>query len=104
MDPSVASGLMAVIVRIPVHGVDRSTHDRLEQAVGANIEGAGGPPPGLMAHVAHPDGDGLVIVEVFSSEAGFHAFWAEIAGPALASLGLTAGPHEVSPVWSFARP
>jgi hypothetical protein len=95
---------VAVIVHTVVAGVDRDTHDRLEAAIGANIERAGGPPPGLMAHVGHPDGEDLVIVEVFGNEAGFQAWWTEVIAPAIAALDLTAGGHDVSPVWSFARP
>jgi hypothetical protein len=95
---------MAVVVRTKVDGADQAAHERLEQAIGANIERAGGPPPGLMAHVGHPDDDGLVIVEVFSNEPSFHAWWADAVAPALAELGLTSGPHDVRPVWSFARP
>lgn len=63
---------MAVVVRTMVNDVDRPTHDRLEQAINANIGRAGGPAPGLV-HVGHPDGDGLLIVEVFNNEASFHA-------------------------------
>ena len=95
---------MAVIVRTKVAGVDQATHDQLQEAINANIGAAGGPPPGLMAHVGHPDEDGLVVLQVFNNEASFHAWWAEIAAPALASLGLTTGPHDVRTVWSFARP
>jgi hypothetical protein len=95
---------MAVIVRTKVDGVDQATHDRLEEAINANIGASGGPAPGLMAHVGHPDDGGLVILEVFNNEEGFHAWWADVIAPALASLGLTTGPHDVRPVWSFARP
>ena len=95
---------MAVIVRTLVNGVDRATHDQLEQAINANIGKAGGPAPGLMVHVGHQDGDGLAIVEVFNNEDGFHAWWAEVIAPAVASLGLTAGAPDVREVWSFARP
>ncbi len=95
---------MAVIVRTLVSDVDQVTHDQLEQAIGANIERAGGPAPGLMAHIGHQDGDGLAIVEVFNNEDAFHAWWTDVIAPAIAALGLTAGPHDVRPVWSFARP
>jgi len=57
-----------------------------------------------MAHVGHPDGSGLMILEVFGSEDGFSAFWSEIVEPALDSLDLKAGEHDIKPVWSFARP
>ncbi len=91
-------------MRTLVEGVDRATHDQLDQAINANIGRAGGPAPGFMAHVGHPDGDGLVIVEVFNNEASFHVWWVDVIAPAIASLGLTSGPHDVRPVWSFARP
>ena len=91
-------------MRTLVDGVDQPLHDQLEQAINANIGRAGGPAPGLMAHVGHPDGDGLAIVEVFSNEDAFHQWWADVIAPAIASLGLTVGPHDVRKVWSFARP
>jgi len=91
-------------VRTIVDGVDEATHDRLQAAIAANIDRAGGPAPGLMAHIGHPADGGLAIVEVFGNEDGFHAWWADVVAPAIASLGLTSGPHDVRPVWSFARP
>ena len=45
-----------------------------------------------------------MILEVFGSEDGFSAFWSEIVEPALDSLDLKAGEHDIKPVWSFARP
>ena len=97
---------MAVVVRTIVNGVDdQAAHDRLDEAVNANIGRAGGPPPGHMAHSGHPSTDGdLVLVQVFGNAESFHAWWAEVVAPTLESLGLTSGPHEVRPVWSFARP
>jgi len=87
-----------------VHDVDRPLHDRLEEAINTNIGRAGGPAPGLMAHIGHPDGDDLLIVEVFNNEASFHAWWADVIAPAIASIGLVAGEHDIRPLWSFARP
>jgi hypothetical protein len=95
---------MAIVVRTMVDTVDRATHDRLEDAINASIGRAGGPAPGLMVHIGHPDGDGLAIVEIFNSEASFHTWWADVIAPAIASVGLTAGPHDIRPVWSYARP
>ena len=95
---------MAVVVRTVVHDVDRPLHDRLEEAINTNIGRAGGPAPGLMAHIGHPDGDDLLIVEVFNNEASFHAWWADVIAPAIASIGLVAGEHDICPLWSFARP
>ena len=95
---------MAVVVQTRVHGVDQATHDRVEQAINANVERAGGPAPGLMVHLGHPDGDGFMVVQVFNNEDAFHAWWADVIAPVLASFGLTTGAHDVRPVWSFARP
>ena len=55
---------MAVVVRTLVLDVDRPTHDRLEQAINANIGRPGGPAPGLMAHIGYPEGEGLLIADV----------------------------------------
>ena len=95
---------MAVIVRTVIDGADQAAHDQLQEALNGNIDRAGGPPAGLMAHIGHQDDEGLAIVEVFNNEDGFHAWWAEIVAPALAASGLSAGPHDVRTIWSFARP
>ena len=95
---------VAIMVRTAIEPADQDAHNRLEQAVDAAIGRQGGPPNGLMAHVAHPSGDGFLIVEVWSSEGAFSAWWNDVMEPALADLRLTAGEHEINPVWSFARP
>ena len=96
---------MAVVVTFRIEGADQGDHDRLEAALRERIEAAGGPPEGLIVHLAHPDDDGgFVAVEVFRNEATFRAFWSSMAEPALAAVGLTAELGVPVPVWSLARP
>jgi len=95
---------MAIVVRTAVRSADQNAHDRLEQSVEAAIAQQGGPPDGLMVHLAHPSGQDFLIVDVWRSESEFRAWWKDVMAPALADLGLTAGEPEINPVWSFARP
>ena len=95
---------MAIMARTAIEPADQDAHNQLEQSVETAIVRQGGPPIGLMAHVAHPSGEGFLIVEVWSSEGAFRAWWKDVMEPALAELRLTAGEHEINPVWSFARP
>lgn len=64
----------------------------------------GGPPIGLMAHIAHPSGDGFVLCDVWRSEPEMRSFYDEVVLPKLAEAGLEPRDPVISPVWSFARP
>jgi hypothetical protein len=74
------------------------------QGVNSAIMQLGGPPAGLMAHIAHPSGDGFVLCEVWRSEAEMRSFYDEVVLPELAEAGLEPQEPVISPVWSFARP
>ncbi len=65
---------------------------------------AGGPPAGLMSHVAYPEGGGFVIAEVWRTEAEGRPYVDDVLRPLLTELGLNAHETTVHPVWSFARP
>jgi len=95
---------MAIVVRTLIEPADHEAHNRLDQAVETAIGQKGGPPDGLMVHLAHPFGDGFLIVDVWRSESAFRSWWTDVLGPSLAALHLTAGEHEISPAWSLARP
>jgi hypothetical protein len=95
---------MAIIVRTAILSADQDAHDRLEQQVEAAITRQGGPPDGMMVHIAHPSGQDFVIVEVWKSESVFRSWWNDVMEPAFVAAGLTAGEPEINPVWSLARP
>jgi len=95
---------MAIVVRTTIRSAPQEGHDRLEQSVETAIARQGGPPDGLMVHLAHPSGQDFLIVEVWRSETAFRAWWSDVMDPALVEAGLTAGEQDISPVWSFARP
>lgn len=95
---------MAVLVQTLVSHASQDDADRLDQAVGVAMEQMGGPPAGLMAHIAHPSGDGFVLCNVWRSEAEMRAFYEEAVLPKLAESGLDPAAPVVAPVWSFARP
>ncbi|MEA2902468.1 MAG: hypothetical protein QOH36_2355 [Actinomycetota bacterium] len=95
---------MAIVVRTTIRSADQEAHDRLDQSVEAAIARLGGPPEGLMVHLAHPSGPDLLIVEVWRSESAFRSWWNDGMDPALVEAGLTAGEPDIFPVWSFARP
>lgn len=95
---------MAVVVRTSVPHASKDDADQLDQAVGVAIERMGGPPAGLMAHIAHPSGGGFVLCDVWRSEADMRSFYDEVVLPELAEIGLEPAAPVISPVWSFARP
>jgi hypothetical protein len=95
---------MAIVVRTAIESGDQESHDRLDQSVERAIARRGGPPDGLMVHLACPSGQGFLIVDVWRSENAFRAWWNDVMEPALAEVNLTAGEHEINPVWSLARP
>jgi hypothetical protein len=95
---------MAVAVRITVPAADREKYDALDDRVGQAMMEAGGPPTGLMSHVAHPEGDGFVLAQVWRTEAAFRDHFVGQLRALLSDLGLMPGEPDVVPVWSFAQP
>jgi hypothetical protein len=95
---------MAIVVRTAIGPADQEAHNRLDQSIEKALMRRGRPPNGLMVHLAYPSGQGFLIVDVWNSEEAFRAWWTDVMEPALADVDLTAGEHEVNPVWSLARP
>ncbi len=95
---------MAIVVRTAIGPADQETHNRLDQSVATALMRQGGPPDGLMVHLACPSGQGFLTIDVWRSENAFRACWRDVIEPALAELNLTAGEHEITPLWSLARP
>ena len=95
---------MAVIGLIRIESAGQVDHDRLQELVEQRIAAAGGPPDGLMAHVAHPDGDGFVIVEAWRTEELFRASFDTIVLPSIRDAGLSHVGPEIRDAWSIARP
>ena len=95
---------MAVLLQLSVSPATRSQFDELDALVGQSMEQAGGPPAGLMSHVAYPDGDGFVIADVWRTQADGQPYVDDVLRPLLAQVGLTADDGIVRPVWSYARP
>lgn len=95
---------MAVLLRLTVAPASREQFLELDARIGDALRESGGPPPGLMANIVHPDGAGFVITSVWRIQAEAEG-WVEMGlRPLLADLGLAATEPRVSPVWSFARP
>ncbi len=53
------------------------------------------PADALMGHLAHPSGDGFLIVDAWSSENAFRAWW-RLDGGGVRGLHLTPGEYEIS--------
>jgi hypothetical protein len=95
---------VAVIARILVDAAEQSDHDRLQSAVEKRLQDVGGPPEGLLVHLACPDDRGLMIVEAWRSEDSFRYYLDHVLGAALRDVGLVAGGPDIVPAWSIARP
>jgi hypothetical protein len=95
---------MAVAVETRIRNASQAEHDAFNDRIEAAMGAMGGPPAGLMVHVAKPDGDGFVIVDVWRTEAEMREFHDAVLSPAVAAADLDAELPLVSPVWGFARP
>ena len=95
---------MAIVARTAIQSADQEAHNRLEQAIETALERQGGPPEGLMVHLAYPSDQDFLIIDVWRSESAFRTWWNDVLAPALAEVGLNAGEQEINPVWSLARP
>lgn len=95
---------MAVVATTFVAHADHETHDRLEAEVEGRLSAFGGPPEGLMAHIAYPCDGGLMTVDSFRSEQTCNAFIDDVLDPALSAVGMSATSRQVVSLWSFACP
>ncbi len=95
---------MAVLLLLRVSPSTREEFDVLDARVGESMASAGGPPAGLMSHVAYPEGDGLVVAQVWRTEDEGRAYGDEVLRPLIAEVGLAAHDTSAREVWSFARP
>jgi len=95
---------MAIVVETLVRQASRADAERLDDSVEAAMMQMGGPPGGLMVHLARPSGDGFVLCEVWTTEAQMRSFYDEVVLPKLAEAGFVPEESVISPVWSFARP
>jgi hypothetical protein len=95
---------MAVLLQLTVTRATRDQFDELDARVGQFMAQAGGPPAGLMSHVAYPEGDGFVVANVWRTQTEGQPYFDEVLLPLLAELGLNTHECTERPVWSFARP
>lgn len=95
---------MTIVVELLVPQASRAEADEFDAAMERAMMERGGPPAGLMMHLARPDGDGVLLVNVWRTEAEMSAYYDEVILPRLADAGLEAAAPTVSPVWTFARP
>lgn len=95
---------MAVLLRLSVSSVTRDQFNQLDAKVGQAMAEEGGPPPGLMSHVVYPEGDGLVVADVWATESQGQSYIDDVLRPLLTELHLTMSETTMLPVWSFARP
>lgn len=95
---------MAVVLQLAVSPAAREQFNELDAQVGKSMSAAGGPPAGLMSHVAYPEGDGFVVAEVWRTEAEGQAYVNEVLRPLVSEAGLSVGEMTTRAAWSFARP
>ncbi len=94
---------MAVMITVEIQGMGTDHYDAVMKEMGLNKKNATWP-KGALSHVACGGTDGLVVVDVWKSEADFKKFSEKTLGPALGKLGIQAQPKiTVRPVhysWS----
>lgn len=91
---------MAVFLEFTVGPATHDQFNELDDRIGETMMKAGGPPPGLMAHVV----DGFVVAEVWSTEVECQAYVSDVLTPLAKTLGLEPSEARALAVWSFARP
>jgi hypothetical protein len=95
---------MAIVVETLIPQASKAAAEQLDAAIEATMMQRGGPPAGLMVHFTRPVGDGVVLANVWRSEAEMRGFYDDVLLPALAAAALVPEEPIVSPVWTFARP
>lgn len=95
---------MAVVVQLSVTPASRDDATALEDAMETVMAAQGGPPAGLMMHVAWPMDEGFVLWQVWRTEAEATTSFEESVIPELARLGLPYDELIARPVWSLVRP
>jgi len=95
---------MAVLLQLAVTPATQDQFNELDAQVGQSMMNVGGPPEGLMSHAVYPEGDGVIIAQVWRAEPEGQGYFADVLKPLIAESGLTAEEVVVRPVWSFARP
>jgi hypothetical protein len=95
---------MAVLLQFTVKPATQDQFHELDVRLEERMMQRGGPPPGLMSHVAYPDDGGFVVADVWRMDTDGQSFVTDVLHPLLDQLGLTAGDITMRPVWSFARP
>jgi hypothetical protein len=86
---------MAVLVTLDVPGGTTAQYDRALQLVGLADNDA---PAGLVSHACAVTGDGIVVADVWESEASFDEFVRDRLGAALAGSGMPEPVRQVTPV------
>jgi hypothetical protein len=87
---------MAVLMLLEVPGGTLGQYDRANELMG--ISGEDDAPEGLVSHVAAVTEDGIVIADVWESEAALETFFEERAGTALAEAGLPEAQPRIAQV------
>ncbi len=95
---------MAIVVELRVPRASQADAERLDDSVVETFADNGGPPAGLMMHLARPEGDGILLVDVWRNESEWRSFFDDVFLPRLTAEGLTHEGPVVRPVWCFARP
>jgi hypothetical protein len=95
---------MAVLIELRVASATQDDHAAGDLKVSEAMDRLGGPPAGLMFHLAVPDGDGFVLMDVWRDETQAREFYDTFVRPALAELGVRTEELRVRPVWGMANP
>ncbi len=95
---------MAIVVETLVPRASKDDADSFDDSINAAIAEMGGPPAGLMVHLARPEGDGFLLFDVWRGEADMRPFYEDVILPKLADAGLEPEEPLISPLWVFARP
>jgi heme-degrading monooxygenase HmoA len=96
LNPRDKEARMAVLMMLEVPGGTLEQYERANELMG--ITGDDDAPEGLVSHVAAVTEDGIVIADVWESEAALETFFEERAGAALAEAGMPQAQPRIAQV------
>lgn len=82
---------MSVQITVEIQGLGKVQYDAVMKEMGLNKKNAKWP-KGIESHVATAAADGLVVVDIWKSEADFKKFSEKTLGPAFGKLGIASEP------------
>ncbi len=94
---------MAITITHRIKSANDEQYNALTITTGEAIQRFGGPPDGLLIHLAYPDGADILVVEAWRSEDAIGQWYDDVIYPSLTAHGLDAERVGPVPVYGLMR-